>query len=288
MGQYLLLRCEVPLDSADLAAFHLHEAGADGVEVLDEEVRPPAGVPARPEGKALVTGYFPGESDAEALKSQIESLLPGSIVDYELREEESWEESWRLHFQPLRVRDSFWVVPPWEKVPEGALSVVIEPGMAFGTGGHESTALCLDFLPDLLLAGSSVLDLGCGSGILGISAARLGAARVLMLDNDPVAVEVARKNAIANGLPEAEASGRPVEEISQTFDLILANILANPLIELAPSVVARMKEGAALVLSGITRDQAPEVREAYEELGLTFCEERTKGEWSALHLEKRG
>lgn len=288
MSQYLTLRCEVPLDLAEVAAFHLHEAGAEGVEVQDEGVRPPPGAPPRPEGKAVLTGYFPGEADAEALVAEIQERIPDAIVSFERRDDESWADTWKLHFQPVKVRDSFWVVPPWERAPEGADSIVIEPGMAFGTGGHESTALCLDYLPDLVRPGMSVLDLGCGSGILGIAAARLGARPVLMVDNDPVAVEVARKNAEANGHPEIGTSGTPVEELEATFELVLANILANTLIELAPAIVDRMRPGGGVILSGITRDQADEVRAAYENLGLRFREERNQGEWSALHLERAG
>lgn len=288
MPQYLRLRCEVPLDLAELTAFYLHEEGAEGVEVWDDEVRPPPGATERPEGKAIVTGYFPAEADGDAVRERLLALVPSAIVEAERKDEEPWTESWKLHFHPVRVRENFWVVPPWERPPEGADAIVIEPGMAFGTGGHETTALCLDFIPDLLGSHARVLDLGCGSGILGIAAAHLGAGKVLMVDNDPVAVEVARKNAIANGHPEVEASGTPVEEIGEDFDLILANILANPLIELAPAVAARLAPGAAVVLSGITVDQAAEVRRTYEALGLVFREERTRGEWSALHLEKKG
>lgn len=288
MSQYLCLRCEVPLDQAELAAFHLHEEGAEGVEVQDDEVRPPAGVPERPEGKAIVRGYFPATADAEALRARIEALVPGASAFAELHDDEAWAESWKLHFHPVRVRDDFWVVPPWEKPPEGADAIVIEPGMAFGTGGHESTALCLDYLPDLVTESRRVLDLGCGSGILGIAAARLGAQSVLLVDNDPVAVEVARKNALVNGHPEVMASGTPVEELGGHFDLLLANILANTLIELATPIVARLAKGGDLILSGITVDQAAEVRRAYEALGLVFREERKEGEWSALHMGREG
>lgn len=286
MSRYLTLRCEVPLELAETTAYFLHEEGAEGVEVQDDEVRPPPGAPVRPEGKAWVTGFFGGEADAESIKARMESLVPGALVTYERLDEEPWTDSWKLHFRPVKVRDSFWVVPPWEEVPEGVSSVVIEPGMAFGTGGHETTALCLDFLADLVRPDRSVLDLGCGSGILGISAAHLGAGRVLMIDNDPVAVEVARKNALENGHPEIEASGIPVEELEESFDLVLANILAVTLVDLAPAVVDRMRPGGSVVLSGITVDQAAEVRATYEALGLVFREERSQGEWSAILLER--
>lgn len=286
MNRYLTLRCEVPSELAETAAFFLHEEGAAGVEVLDDEIRPPPGAPKLPEGKARVTGYFGAETDPEAIRARLEALVPGAVVGWEILDEEPWADCWKLHFRPVQVRDSFWVVPPWEKAPEGTATVVIEPGMAFGTGNHETTALCLDFAADLVRPGTSVLDLGCGSGILGIAAARLGAGRVLMLDNDPVAVEIARKNAVANGFPELEASGVPVEELDETFDLVLANILAVTLIELASAVVRCVRPGGSVILSGITVDQAAEVRAVYETLGLAFREERRRGEWSALHLER--
>jgi len=284
MSQYLTLRCEVPLELAETAAFVLHEEGAAGVELLDDEIRPPPGAPELPAGKARVTGYFGAEADAESIRARVQALVPGAAVTWEVLDEEPWAESWKLHFRPVKVRDSFWVIPPWEKAPEGVATVVIEPGMAFGTGNHETTALCLDFAADLVRPGATVLDLGCGSGILGIAAARLGAGRVLMLDNDPVAVEVAKKNAIANGFPDIEASGVPVEALRESFDLVLANILAVTLIDLAPAVLRCVRPGGSVVLSGITIDQADEVRVTYEALGMVAREERRRGEWSAIHL----
>lgn len=288
MSQYISLRCELPIDLAEAAAFWMHEEGAQGVEVRDEELIPPPGEAPVPEGFARVTGYFSEDSDAEGILERLQGHFPEATFQLERFDDQLWAETWKLHFKPLRVRDSFWVLPPWEERPEGAKAIVIEPGMAFGTGGHETTALCLDILVDALEPGNSVFDLGCGSGILGISAAALGAGRVLMVDNDPVSVTVARENADKNGFPEIETSGAPVETIGERFDLVLANILATTLIDLAEAVVARMKAGGKVVLSGIMVDQAEDVRKAYERLGARFVEERTQGEWSALWMELPG
>lgn len=288
MSQYISLRCELPLDLAEAATYWMHEEGAQGVEVRDDELLPPPGEPPVTEGFARVIGYFGEDADAEGILERLQGHFPEATFELERLDDQPWAETWKLHFHPLRVREDFWVLPPWEEKPAGARAIVIEPGMAFGTGGHETTALCLDILVDALTPGASVFDLGCGSGILGIAAAALGAGRVLLVDNDPVSVTVARENADENGFPSIETSGAPVEAIGDRFDLILANILANTLIDLAEPIVDRMNPKGRVVLSGIMLDQAADVRRAYEKLGLRFVEERTQGEWSALWMERQG
>lgn len=284
MNHYITVRCEVPESLSEAAAYWLHEEGAEGVEVQDEELlRPAGGEPLAP-GRARVIGFFGEGADEEAIVDRLRERLPDVEVASSREDDQPWADVWKLHFQPLKVRDDFWVLPPWEEKPEGARAIFIEPGMAFGTGGHESTALCLDLIPDVLEPGATVLDVGCGSGILGIAASELGAGRVVMVDIDPVAVEVAGENAEVNGHQEIETSGTPIEEVRGAYDLVLANILARPLIDMVPHVVARMAPGASLILSGIMVDQAHEVRDAYEAAGLVFAEERTMGEWSALRM----
>jgi ribosomal protein L11 methyltransferase len=168
------------------------------------------------------------------------------------------------------------------------VEVVIDPGMAFGTGSHGTTALCLAALSDLLAGrpGATVLDVGTGSGLLAIAARKLGAARVAANDVDPKAVEVARENAAANGV-ELEIVEAPLPGIPGTFDVVVANILANTLVELAPELAAKLAPGGVLLLSGLLHPQEDEVRRAYVALGLAPLPGRREGEWSLVALERR-
>jgi ribosomal protein L11 methyltransferase len=172
--------------------------------------------------------------------------------------------------------------------PAGAAEIVLDPGMAFGTGTHPTTALCLAALSDLLAAraGAAVLDVGTGSGLLAIAAAKLGAARVVANDVDPVAVEVARENAARNGA-RVEITAAPAGEIPGPFDVVVANILANTLVELAPALARRLAPGGVVLLAGILAPQEAEVRDAYVAEGLRPLAggDRREGEWVLLALE---
>jgi ribosomal protein L11 methyltransferase len=167
--------------------------------------------------------------------------------------------------------------------------VVLDPGMAFGTGSHATTALCLAALSDLLgdRPGAAVLDVGTGSGLLAIAARKLGAGRVAANDNDPVAVEVARENAARNGVA-LELTSAPVGAIAGRFDVVVANILANVLVALAPELAAKVAPGGVLLLSGILGSQEEEVRRAAVAAGLSPVPggDRREGEWSLLALER--
>jgi ribosomal protein L11 methyltransferase len=292
MADYLVLTFDVPEDLADTTSFLLHEAGASGVEIRDSEQLPPPGVPRQPEGRAVVIGFFDGDADGEGIEAEIRTEIEAEAEGREIRSglarqaEENWAETWKLHFKPILVSDRLWVLPPWEQRKDDRPAVVIEPGMAFGTGGHATTLLCLEKLVEALerRPGASVLDVGCGSGILGIGAKLLGAGRVVMVDNDPVAVEVARENAEKNGVPEIETSGTDVAALPGAFELVAANILANPLIELSVPISARVAPGGELFLSGIFGTQADEVGAAYLAQGLVLRGRKDLGEWAVLHL----
>jgi ribosomal protein L11 methyltransferase len=292
MADYVALTIDIPDDLAEHAAFLLHEAGAGGVEVRDAEQLPPPGLSGPPPRRAVVIGYFDGSADGDEIEAEIRTDLERQADGREIRSgvarlaEENWAETWKLHFQPILAADRLWVLPPWEARRDDRPAVVIEPGMAFGTGGHATTLLCLEALVEALgrRPGASVLDVGCGSGILGIGARLLGAGRVAMIDNDPVAVEVARENAAKNGVPGLETSGTPVAELPGTFDLVVANILANPLVELAAPIAARVAEGGELYLSGILGTQADEVAAAYRSRGFGTVARRDRGEWALLRL----
>lgn len=198
-----------------------------------------------------------------------------------------WAEGWKQYFKPRKVGRRLVVAPTWEEYePKGdELVVRVDPGMAFGTGQHETTSLCMQALEDLVVPGARVLDVGTGTGILAIAAVLLGAEGGLGVDNDPEAVTAARENVAANGLEDRlRMEDTPVEAVEGRYPLVVANILAEVLIVLAPALVARMEPGGALVLSGILAHLAPSVIEAYRAHGLPEPQVRRDGEWVCLVL----
>lgn len=209
---------------------------------------------------------------------------------------EDWSTSWKANFKPLHVGRRLLVVPTWEEIPAAHDGIVLrlDPGMAFGTGGHETTRLCLELLESIMdrmqsPSGSSVLDLGTGSGILAMAAARLGAGRVCAVDIDPQAVEVARENLAINGLADrVECDTTPLERLDGLFDVILANILAEELVRLAPRLIERLAPAGQLVLSGILAEKEAFVRDGFANKGLEYRETLLDCEWVALHFEKTG
>ncbi len=277
------LTLEAPLVRAEDVASDLFDLGAAGVEVRDGEAAPMPGTPLPSAGNALLVAWFP-ERPAADEGARLHGGVVAEVAD------EDWGEGWKKEFRPLdvgrvRVRPSWIDAPP----PPGVVEVVIDPGMAFGTGSHGTTALCLEALSDLLAArpGATVLDVGTGSGLLAIAARKLGAARVAANDVDPKAVEVARENAAANGVA-LEIVEAPLPAIAGTFDVVVANILANTLLELAPEIAAKLAPGGVVLLSGLLHPQEEEVRRAYAALGLAPLPGRRQGEWSLVALERRG
>jgi ribosomal protein L11 methyltransferase len=278
------LSVETDAALADERSADLFELGAAGVEVRDGEAVPMPGTPPLPPGRALLVAWFASADAAEEARA----AMGGAIVEVP---DEDWGEGWKKDFRPLdvgrvRVRPSWIQEPP----PAGAVEVVLDPGMAFGTGTHPTTALCLAALSDLLgeRPGASVLDVGTGSGLLAIAARKLGAGRVAGNDEDPVAVAVARENAEKNGAA-LELTGAPVEEIPGAFDVVVANILANVLVALAPALAAKVAPGGVLLLSGILHPQEDEVRRAQIAAGLVPLAggDRRQAEWSLVAMRRK-
>jgi ribosomal protein L11 methyltransferase len=275
------LSVETDVALAEERSADLWELGATGVEVRDGEAVPMPGIPPLAPGRALLLAWFGTAEAAAAARAAVGGVL-AEVPD------EDWGEGWKKDFRPLdvgrvRVRPSWIDAPP----PPGAVEVVLDPGMAFGTGTHPTTALCLAALSDLLgtRPGASVLDVGTGSGLLAIAARKLGASRVAANDEDPVAVRVARENAEKNGTA-LELTVAPVDEIPGTFDVVVANILANVLVALAPALAAKVAPGGVLLLSGILHPQEDEVRRAHVAAGLAPLPggDRREAEWSLLAL----
>jgi ribosomal protein L11 methyltransferase len=242
----------------------------------------PAGDPVAVERAAAEVGAALGHLQAFGLR-------PIGDVTTRVIEETDWAEAWKAHFPVLRVGRRIVIRPTWRRHRRQPDDVVIalDPGMAFGTGLHPTTRLCLAALERVadrgLVTGARVLDVGCGSGILAIAAARLGAASVLGVDTDPIAVEATAANAARNRLARriaARAGSLPTGE--SPFDVVLANLIAGVLVALAHELAAEVRPGGILVASGIYVDRETEVRDAFAAVGLEVRDRSAEGDWVAL------
>lgn len=214
-----------------------------------------------------VTALFDGDTPVEPL-TRLLSLLPGvdwpHQVNFRKFEDQQWERVWLDRFKPMQFGSDLWIVPGDAQVPVDALYVLhLDPGLAFGTGTHPTTHLCLEWMDGHDFSGEAVVDYGCGSGVLGITAAIKGAETVCCVDNDPQALTATFDNAKRNGVQDLVEGLAPEQFEPQLADVVLANILAGPLVELAPRLSATLRPGGLLVLSGILDGQADEVNDAY-------------------------
>lgn len=260
---------------------------------------------AQPAGEVIVRAYLPEEPGLDATRAQLEEalwhlgqILPLPAPAYRPVAETDWSESWKVNFQPVRVGRRLMIVPAWldPELAPSDIAIRLDPGMAFGTGTHPSTQLCLLAIERHLTPGSHMLDLGTGSGILAIAAVRLGASSVLALDIAPEAVRVARENALANGVAEMVqvAKASLPEVLAGQFGpqwlstpLVVANILASIIIAmLEQGLASTVALGGLLVLSGILDTQAYMVIAAIETAGLTLVAQERMEDWVALIARK--
>lgn len=261
-------------DKAEALSEALMESGALSVSIEDADAGTEAETPQFGEPGHLPTGLW-AHSRVIALVDADTPLEPmlaeaaaavglGTVPPYTIESiaEQNWVQLTQSQFDPIRITDRLWIVPSWHDAPDpAAINIELDPGMAFGTGSHPTTRLCLEWLCNTVRAGQSVLDYGCGSGILGIAAARLGAGHVLGVDIDEKAVEAAQDNARRNRVDmRVQHSGKTLNE---TFDIVVANILTNPLCVLAPAIAARISQGGRVALSGVLEQQADQVIEAW-------------------------
>lgn len=274
---WLEVSATLPRERAEAAESDLLAAGAMAVTLRDAEDRPvlepaPGETPLWP--TLRITGLFPGDADPLRVVAELSRLAPG--VDWRpcRLAGRAWEREWLRDFGPLRFGRRLAVVPGGQEAPEGSVAVRLDPGLAFGTGTHPTTALCLEWLDGLApraagsgppLAGALVVDYGCGSGILAIAALKLGARTAVGVDIDPQALLATRDNALANDVADRLVTCAP-EDLDVVLhgrkaDILLANILAGPLHELLPDFAARLQPGGRLALSGILADQAAALAE---------------------------
>ncbi len=250
----------------------LMDAGALSVDAADaaagtadeEPIFGEPGSAATPWPETRLAALFSDDAPAEALARRAcgSAGVPAPAMTLEVVDDEDWVRLTQSQFAPIRISDRLWIVPTWCDPPEpGAISLRLDPGLAFGTGSHPTTRLCLGWLDRHLPPGATVIDYGCGSGVLAVAAGLLGAGRVVGIDIDPQAVTASRDNALANGVAAEFHDARPVA--LPPADVVVANILANPLRVLAPLLIGLVKPGGHIVLSGILEGQADAVMDAY-------------------------
>jgi ribosomal protein L11 methyltransferase len=223
-----------------------------------------------------VTGLFDEEADLNGLCTQLQKEF-NSTPEVVVLEDQIWERSWLEHFKPMKFGDNLWISPTEQEVSEkGAIVIKLDPGLAFGTGTHPTTSLCLKWLSGLDLSEKTVIDYGCGSGILAVAALLLGAKKAIAVDIDPQALIATKDNAEKNGVLSKVECFLPEQFSPQTADIVLANILAEPLIELSALISELVSTGGQIALSGVLEEQVPAVKAAYcknLELGPTVFEE---------------
>jgi ribosomal protein L11 methyltransferase len=241
--------------------------------------------------RTRVTGLFEAQTDIAAVRFRLERQLGPEVLDEARLDdlaERDWTRAWLDDFHPMRFGRRLWVCPGDAAPPDPeAVNLLLDPGLAFGTGTHPTTALCLEWLDGAELAGRRVIDYGCGSGILAIAAALLGAERVRATDIDPQALIACDSNAARNRVAERIDLGPPEALGEEPADLLLANILAGPLIALAPRFAGLLRPGGSLVLSGILAEQGDEVRAAYAPW-FDFEPPVRREEWLRLSAVRKG
>ncbi|MDQ0493135.1 ribosomal protein L11 methyltransferase [Paenibacillus brasilensis] len=309
-------------EAVEMISNFLHEAGAGGVSIEESGSlnkprdtsygqwydRPLNDIP---EGQAIIKGYFSEEADMNSIRAEIEPRVeqlrtfdidPGE-VRYELKtvNEDDWANAWKQYFKPLRVSDHLTIKPTWEDyepASEDEKIIELDPGMAFGTGTHPTTSLCLRTLESVIKGGEEVIDVGTGSGILAIGAVKLGAKHVLALDLDPVAVSSARENTRLNGLEEHITikesdllsvlnASDPTLGIQLPVKLVVANILAEIILLFIDDVYKALEPGGVYIASGIWKNKEEVVETALKTAGFEIAEIRRDEDWLAFVARKR-
>ncbi len=268
--EWTTIRLAVEAAQVDSAETALFECGAQAVTLLDAEDHP-VHEPAPGERllwpTVMVEALFDQPPPAAGLVAALNAaglLIDGAALHSTQLAERDWIRAWMDSYRPMRFGQGLWICPSHiEPDPDWPRVIRLDPGLAFGSGTHPTTALCLAWLDDQTLAGRTVIDYGCGSGVLAIAAGLLGAERIIAVDHDPQALTATEDNARRNGVGDLIDTCLPEDFQPQPVDLVLANILAGPLIELSDRLIACLDKRARLVLSGLLADQAESVTAAY-------------------------
>ncbi|MDT0595217.1 50S ribosomal protein L11 methyltransferase [Glaciecola petra] len=236
-----------------------------------------------------VIGLYDASEDLIALKEQIIQAMAGHsdcFVEFDQLEEKNWEREWMKDFHPMQFGDRLWICPSWQTPPDpNAVNIKLDPGLAFGTGTHPTTSLCLQWLDATDLAGKTVVDFGCGSGVLSLAALMLGASKVIGIDIDPQALIASKDNAQRNGVDDRLSLYLTEHQPSIQADVVLANILAAPLKSLSNTISDFCRPGGKLLMSGILLEQQKAVEAHYSD-SFVFAAPAIEGEWLRLNAVK--
>jgi ribosomal protein L11 methyltransferase len=289
------LQLTLDIGAADPAPFEdaLLAAGAVSITLQDAADDPvlepaPGTTPLWP--SVRVSALFDAPADPDILREVLRNALPAPLPALHFQDlaDRAWEREWLKDFRPMLFGKRLWICPGGQRPPEANAStqltpviVELDPGLAFGTGTHPTTALCLQWLDGADLSGKTVIDYGCGSGVLAIAALKLGAAAAFAVDIDPQAVTATADNAHRNGVAERLHVGTVAQMTLPTADIVLANILAEPLQSLAPTLTSLVRNGGRIVLSGLLAHQADAVAAPYA-AGFELSPVATQGEWARL------
>ncbi len=262
------------------------------IDLIDEDLL------ARDRSHGVIHIYIePGENPAEAV-AFLRERLSAADIEYEIStipcRREDWQDNWKKYVSPMQIGRKLLIQPSWDRadpaLAAGRTVLHLEPGLAFGTGTHETTRLCLETLEDYIRGGESVLDLGCGSGILSIAALLLGASRAEGVDIDELAVKTARENGRRNGFAEPQykvSCGDMTEQVSGTFDIVVANIVADIIVLFCKNARQFMHDGSHFIVSGIIADREPDVLHAFADNGYEIVERKQDGEWLCFVVKSK-
>jgi ribosomal protein L11 methyltransferase len=302
MSEWIEVSLHVDGEAAEAVAQELHKWCTQGVSIEQPDITPDVwddgDVP--PTDKLILRGYFANDKNADTTKEQIDRALhylnmlyPVPQAVYSIVNEEDWAEAWKAHYAPVKLGRHILIRPRWIDVQADADDIVIslDPGMAFGTGTHPTTQLCLEALEDMVSPALDVLDLGCGSGILSIAAAKLGATKIVGVDIDPIAVKTTLENAEYNGVSERitafEGSLENVITSARRYDLVVVNILAKIIIPMCDQHLGEtVRPGGRAIFSGIIEEQVETVEEALRRTGLEPVARRQQGDWILVEAKR--
>ena len=271
----------------------LLSAGASAITLKDNADQPlfeppPGETPVWQDTQ--LTGLFDAAIDPDLLVLQLASEWPGALPVYriEILEDKDWEREWMTYYHPMCFGHRLWICPSTQEPPDpAAVNLMLDPGLAFGTGTHPTTSLCLEWLDKSDVEEKHIIDYGCGSGVLAIAALLLGADTALAVDNDPQALQATHENARRNGIDNTCLQiVSPQHGITEPADIVLANILAGPLMSLAKVMADLTVKGGSLVLSGILVEQVTQIKQAYQQW-FDFVQQQEREEWVRLHAIRR-
>jgi ribosomal protein L11 methyltransferase len=277
-----LITVEIAREAEEITSQALFELGTTGIVTLEES-----------SARVRLGAYFDGKADAGKIIRELREKIPGDCVSEISASEvpdQDWMEKWKEGFEPVLIGERLMIAPSW-KLPAGAgvrRVVRVDPGMAFGTGTHDTTRMCLEAI-ERHWRGGSMLDVGTGTGILAIAAAKLGGgSRILGIDLDPVAVEVARENVLINEVADLVeiGEGQPGKPPGQMFDMVVANLTAEVIIDLMADLAGCLAEPGLLILSGILNELRPDVEQRAIDSRLEIIERRQSNEWSLVVARK--